>query len=146
MRSGKIVAIKAIQKSKLSLTTSQLLRQEIEIHKMCRHPNLVKLYNVYEDEENVYLEMEYVKGGSLSHFVSKLKSVSHWVIIGVLHQVAKALQFLKGLSIMHRDIKCSNIILTGRFLKYRDASTAQVFDIPEVKLADYGLSTIIQSN
>ena len=111
---------------------------------MCRHPNLVKLYNVYEDDENVYLEMEYVKGGSLSHFVSKLKSVSHWVIIGVLHQVAKALQFLKNLSIMHRDIKCSNIILTGRFIKYRDAS--QVFDIPEVKLADYGLSSIIQSN
>ena len=90
---------------------------------MCSHPNLVKLLNVYEDEQNVHLEMECLEGGSLSNFVTKLSSVSHWVIIGVLHQVAKALEFLKSMNIMHRDVKCQNILLTGRFFSFKESSS-----------------------
>ena len=58
LKSGESVAIKAINKLKLSHSSSRLLREEIEIHELCNHPNLVKLHNVYEDDQNVYLEME----------------------------------------------------------------------------------------
>ena len=146
LKSGKTVAIKAINKLKLSHSSSKLLREEIEIHALCNHPNLVKLHSVYEDDQNVYLEMEYVKGGSLSQYISRRGPVSNWFIIGVLHQVAKALQFLKKLNIMHRDVKSQNILLTGKFIRFQDLVTEAEYEIPEVKLADYGLSTIIQNN
>lgn len=44
------MAIKAIDKLDLSTVNTKLMRQEKEVHKICKHPNLIHLYNIYEDK------------------------------------------------------------------------------------------------
>lgn len=53
--SGKKVAIKIINKSNMSLEDQGLVKTEIEILKVCQHPNIIKLYDVFENVDNIYI-------------------------------------------------------------------------------------------
>ena len=52
---GRKVAIKTINKNNMSLEDQGLVKTEIEILKVCQHPNLIKLYDVYENVDNIYI-------------------------------------------------------------------------------------------
>lgn len=53
--SGRKVAIKIINKSNMSLEDQGLVKSEIEILKICQHPNIIKLYDVFENVDNIYI-------------------------------------------------------------------------------------------
>ena len=64
--SGKKVAIKEVKKSRLRAQVQQFQqRREIEVLKMCQHPNIVGLVDVFEDQENHHIVMEYMRGSDL---------------------------------------------------------------------------------
>lgn len=52
---GRKVAIKTINKNNMSLEDQGLVKTEIEILKVCQHPNIIKLYDVYENIDNIYI-------------------------------------------------------------------------------------------
>ncbi len=52
---GRKVAIKTINKNNMSLEDQGLVKTEIEILKVCQHPNIIKLYDVYENVDNIYI-------------------------------------------------------------------------------------------
>ncbi|XP_076984572.1 MAP/microtubule affinity-regulating kinase 3-like isoform X2 [Tamandua tetradactyla] len=60
---GREVAIKIIDKTKLKPTNLQKLFREVRIMKILNHPNTVKLFEVIETEKTLYLIMEYASGG-----------------------------------------------------------------------------------
>lgn len=60
---GNRVAIKTIPKSKVS--RPETLKREIEILKQVNHPNIIKLYQVFEDSRNLHLVTELCTGGEL---------------------------------------------------------------------------------
>ena len=70
-KSGKEVAVKIVKKKDLSLMDIELLKREIEVLKICQHPNIIRFYDVFENADYIYIVMEYLKGGD---FFSYLES------------------------------------------------------------------------
>ena len=102
-------AIKIINKSKLKIENILLYRNEIEISKILKeisHPNIIKMYDVLEDIENIYLIMEYcpINNKDPNHLNFQKKYF-------LIEQVIKGVQFLHSIGIIHRDVKPSNILL-----------------------------------
>lgn len=65
------VAVKQIKKSKISDEELEMLRNEIEVLKICNHPNIVKLYDIFEDSKKIHLVLELLKGGDLYDFMER---------------------------------------------------------------------------
>jgi serine/threonine protein kinase len=53
-------AVKQIKKKKISNDELDMLRNEIEVLKVCKHPNVVQLYDVFEDRKNIFIIMELI--------------------------------------------------------------------------------------
>jgi hypothetical protein len=65
------VAIKIIKKSKAKESDIELVRNEIDIMKLCYHPNVVHLLDHFENGEYIFIVMEYIKGGCLTDYFKK---------------------------------------------------------------------------
>jgi len=93
------------------------------------HPNIVKLLAAYEDDKNLYMVLELVKGGELSNLLNHQNRVEEGEAQDIMRPLFDAVVYCHALEIVHRDIKLENILLTSKELE-----TAQV------KITDFGLS------
>ena len=66
---GKEVAVKIVKKKELSLKDIELLKREIEVLKICQHPNIIRFYDVFENSDYIYIVMEYLKGGDFFSYI-----------------------------------------------------------------------------
>ena len=83
-------------------------RNEIEISKILQevnHPNIIKIYDVLEDIDNIYLVMEYCPINKEELILNLEKKYN------LIKQIINGIQFLHGIGIIHRDIKPENILL-----------------------------------
>ncbi len=64
-------AIKEIDKRKLDSEEIEIQRREIEVLKVCQHPNIIRLLDLFEDPKAIYIVMEYMTGGDLYDYMSK---------------------------------------------------------------------------
>ncbi len=103
------------------------LINEINIMRNMNHPNIIKLYEVYEGEFHIYLVLELLKGGELFDRIIKKGHYSEKDASIVIRKLLWALEYLHQKGIMHRDIKPENLIL-------KDDNEY------EIKLADFGLA------
>ncbi|XP_076307788.1 ribosomal protein S6 kinase alpha-2-like isoform X1 [Tachypleus tridentatus] len=103
--SGKSFAVKVINKSKRDC------QEEVEILlRYSQHPNIVTLYDVYEDETSVYLVMELLRGGELLDKILSDRSFGEREASYVLEVLAKTVKYLHDNGVVHRDLKPSNIM------------------------------------
>ncbi len=49
----------------------ELQKREIEVLKVCHHPNIIKLLDVFENPEHIYIVIEYLEGGDLFEYLEK---------------------------------------------------------------------------
>ena len=68
-KSGKEVAVKIVKKKELSLKDIELLKREIEVLKICQHPNIIRFYDVFENSDYIYIVMEYLQGGDFFSYL-----------------------------------------------------------------------------
>lgn len=109
-----IVALKEISKVFLiEQDMIDLLFNEIKILSLLNHPNILKLYGVFSDSENVYLVTEFIEGGELFTELKMMhnKRYSEDQVADYIHQIASALLCMHKMHIIHRDIKPENILL-----------------------------------
>ena len=70
---GQYRAMKIIQKENVSRDYIMSLLNEIDILKQLDHPNIVKIYEFYQDKSSLYLITEYIEGGELFDRIAKIK-------------------------------------------------------------------------
>lgn len=131
-KTGKEVAIKMVSKTEMSPEDLELQRNEIEILKVCQHPSIIRLLDIFENETDIYLVMEYMKGGDLFDYLQRRDfTVSESLACNIAHQIATAIFYLHSYGVAHRDLKPENIIVSD------DSGN------PEIKITDFGLSKIV---
>ena len=131
-KTGQKVAIKIMKKSSMDSSDLELVRTEIEILKICQHPNIIRLYNVFENADYLYIIMEYCYGGDLfSYLENRHFRLSEKRASTIIHQMATAVYYMHSFGVVHRDLKPENVLMT---------STDEDSDI---RILDFGLSKIL---
>merc|ERR1711871_838630 len=107
---GAIRAVKTIPKK--SLPDPTRLAQENEIMRALDHPNIIKLYETFEDVRNVYLVMELCTGGELfDRIIDSETGFSEQVAAKLVKQILSALFYMHKNFVAHRDLKPENFLL-----------------------------------
>lgn len=127
-------AVKVIKKNTTETRTQTLIQRELDILRLVNHPNIVRLYDLFDKEDKLYVVLEYMPGGALYevlsakdiHFSEERASL---IIRDVLH----GLVYLHEKGIVHRDVKPENILTTGKSWPFTS------------KLADFGLSNFLDT-
>eukprot|EP01088_Endostelium_zonatum_P008901 TRINITY_DN22078_c0_g1_i1.p1 TRINITY_DN22078_c0_g1~~TRINITY_DN22078_c0_g1_i1.p1 ORF type:complete len:373 (-),score=83.17 TRINITY_DN22078_c0_g1_i1:49-1167(-) len=123
------VAVKIISKSDLNEHRRIRLKSEIELLKSLDHPGIVKLLEVYESDERVYLVFEY-KNGDLYNYIQTKGPVTEMVAMEIFRQLVDAVDHCHKRNIVHLDIKLENILIDDNTL--------------EITLADFGFATYFE--
>lgn len=109
---NKVFAIKEISYENLN-KIKNTIKREFTVMKKLNHPNIIKLHEVFFDSENknVYLVLDYYKRGDLFKFL-KGKPLKEKYAKKYMRQLASGLKYLHDNSIIHRDLKLKNILVT----------------------------------
>ncbi|XP_063821207.1 microtubule-associated protein futsch [Ostrinia nubilalis] len=129
-KTGQEVAIKTIKKCKIESEADLIrIRREVQIMSSVRHPNIVHIYEVFENSEKMILVMEYCSGGELYDYLSQKKVLQEEEARRLFRQIATAVYYCHIHKICHRDLKLENVLLdhTG-----------------SAKIADFGLSNVFK--
>ena len=129
-------AIKAIDKrNKSNIEEKPYFRREVEVMYKIHHPNVVKLYGHFEDNNYCYFIMEYISKGNVYSLISqdKKKRINAQIVASLMKDVISAVYFLHNMHppIIHRDIKPENVLLAEGMV---------------AKLTDFGWSNYMQED
>ena len=130
----KLFALKTIPLTNLNEKERSSAELEVHFLKVLNGPTLIKSYQSYIEEENIYIIMEYAEGGSLDDKIkfAKLKKQPFEVdtILNWISQVILGVMLMHSKNILHRDLKCQNIFVT------KDGV---------LKIGDFGISKELES-
>lgn len=88
------VAIKTIKKSKIETEADLIrIRREIQIMSSVRHPNIIHIYEVFENREKMVLVMEYAAGGELYDYLNERKVLQDDEARRIFRQIASAVYY-----------------------------------------------------
>jgi len=130
---GQWRAVKGINKA-LVKNTDQF-REEVAIMRLLDHPNIVRLYETFEDTRTVYLVLELCTGGELFDRIVADGKFSEQVGAYCVQSMLRAINYMHQNYIMHRDLKPENWLLAESKVAICDT---------DLKLIDFGLSKRFQ--
>ena len=93
------------------------------------HPNIIKIFEIFEDDTEYYIVMEYCQGGELYEKIKSKTIFTESESVQIFRQLVSVLSFLHTKQIAHRDVKPENIMLEER--------ASQV----SLRLCDFGEAT-----
>jgi len=125
------VAVKIISRSNVGKDYEKNLRSEMEILQKVSHTNIIQLHEMIETDDKIYFVMELVTGGELFDRIVEKGSYTEEDAKILVRKIVSAIDYLHDLNIAHRDLKPENLLVKS------------VVDDTEVKIADFGLSKII---
>jgi len=131
---GETYAGKSVSKRKMDKTLIEDLRNEIEVLISLDHPNVVKLYEVYESQTEIYLVMEMCTGGELYDALIKKDSYTENYAAHLFFQMVAAVHYVHSQKLAHRDLKLENFIFENKE------------EHSPLKLIDFGLSHMANKN
>ncbi|XP_058079570.1 calcium and calcium/calmodulin-dependent serine/threonine-protein kinase-like [Magnolia sinica] len=113
-----------------ALLTNEILVMRKIVEDVSPHPNVIHLYDVYEDTNGVHLVLELCSGGELFDRIVSQEKYSEVEAAVVVRQIASGLGALHQANIVHRDLKPENCL----FLNNSEGSP--------LKIMDFGLSSV----
>ena len=137
---GELRACKYISKEKFKKESLIQFENECKILEQSDHPNIVKIYEIFNTEKSFYLIMENCNGGSLSNKIEERinhdKPFDENILSEIIRQISSAIKYIHDRNICHRDIKPDNICFTK--IGSMENNT--------VKLIDFGLGKMMKVN
>ena len=127
---GEKVAVKIMDKVQIFSEPLNLnrIQREIAILKIVRHKNIIKLYELMETPNKIYLVMEYCNGGELFDYIVSKQHLTERQACRFFQEIINSVEYLHSLNIVHRDLKPENLLLD----KINNKIT--------LKLIDFGIS------
>jgi len=122
-------AVKIIDKSKCK-GKENMIDTEISILSKVHHENIVRLYDLYQIENKIYLVMELVTGGELFDDIVRRGKYTESDAAKIVQKILLAIDYLHGMGIAHRDLKPENLLLSDKSKNGK------------VMISDFGLSKI----
>ncbi|OSX61070.1 hypothetical protein POSPLADRAFT_1146716, partial [Postia placenta MAD-698-R-SB12] len=138
-RTGQLAAVKILPLHPFATSRASLAAQaksdkqrlgidrEITMMKLMNHPNIMRIYDVYEGEKELYLILEYVEGGELFDFLVNRGKLAPPEALAYFKQIIYGLNYAHTFSIIHRDLKPENILIHS-------------LNPPLIKIADWGMA------
>ena len=124
------VAIKIIEKNKIINSDDiERVEREIEILKNFNNLNIIKIYDIFQTEENHYFIMEYCENGELFNYIVKKQKLNEKEASYFYYQLINGLEYIHSKNVVHRDLKPENLLLgKGNILKIIDFGLSNFFD------------------
>jgi calcium-dependent protein kinase len=140
LKTGLFRAMKIISKDSLEFQDDEKqFLKEIEILKQTDHPNIIQIYEYFEDILNYFVVTEFISGGDLYDTITKWNDYNEYKACYIMHQIISAVLYLHSKNIVHRDLKPENILIEG----IDTDSNKEFFN---VKLIDFGTSNYLKEN
>ncbi|CAG9325186.1 SNF1-like_9 [Blepharisma stoltei] len=122
------VAFKILHQKDTKPEKSRLMR-ELTIHQKLRHFNIIRLYEVIETVDKIYMVMEYVPNGDFQMFLNKNGKLDEEKARFYFQQLISAVKFCHKKKVAHRDLKLENLMLDENM---------------NIKISDFGLSNFME--
>jgi len=132
LSTGAVRACKSI--SKTHMTNTDRFKAEISLMKIMDHPNIIKLYETFEDHRNVYLIMELCSGGELFDRIIEAGHFTEVQAATLMQQIIRAIYYMHENRVCHRDLKPENFLFLSK----------DPIDKNLLKIIDFGLSCKFQ--
>jgi eukaryotic-like serine/threonine-protein kinase len=134
-KGGQKIALKEIKISNDKIM--QMAEKEVglltQLSKPTCHPAIVCYYGYRKGNQKLYIEMEYIEGKTLHEFAKEYRNDPRFyqLLVSIIKDITKGLQYIHSRGIIHRDISTGNIIITPKY---------------QPKLIDFGLSCYIKED
>lgn len=130
-----VLDTRAIKKLHSYLATNEVILKKFEnearsLNKL-KHPNIVEVYDFFEEDGDYYIVMEYVKGDSLAEYLRGGRPLPVKLALDYFLKILDAVGYAHDQRIIHRDIKPSNILISS------DSGP---------KVVDFGIARILSEN
>lgn len=132
-QTGQRAAVKVVSKLELSDDHEKGkglpygIEREIIVMKLLTHPNVLRLYDVWETLKALYLVLEYVEGGELFDLLVERGPLGEEEAVKYFRQIILGTAYCHALGICHRDLKPENLLLDAQL---------------NVRLADFGMAAL----
>ncbi|ESZ96597.1 hypothetical protein SBOR_3019 [Sclerotinia borealis F-4128] len=105
------------------------IEREVAIMKLIQHPNIMKIYDIWENRTEIYLVLEYVDNGELFAQIANNGRLLEEIAMKYFRQLLSAVGYCHSYNICHRDLKPENILITSA---------------GDIKIADFGMAALHQ--
>ncbi|GAO47838.1 hypothetical protein G7K_2034-t2 [Saitoella complicata NRRL Y-17804] len=103
------------------------IEREVVIMKLIKHPNVMRLYDVWENRGELYLVLEYIEGGELFDYLVKKGRLEESEAADYFRQLIDGVGYCHRFNICHRDLKPENLLLDKN---------------KKIKIADFGMAAL----
>ena len=110
---GKITVPSQGSRAVVELYRKKFVKEAKNLAQM-NHPHIVKVVDVFEENDTVYYVMQYLSGGSLTDYVKQHGALDEAIAIKYIQQIGSALEYMHQKHICHYDVKPSNILLDDK--------------------------------
>ena len=126
---GEEYAIKILNKEAIKNKMKNTFFKENEIATKFNHINVIYVFEIFEDNENCYLVMEYCKKGELFDYIVNHQRLSENESAIFFYQLINGIEYIHSKGIAHRDLKPENLLLTNdKILKIIDFGLSHEFN------------------
>ena len=119
-------AVKVLKKESMDQSEKESMLNEIKILKSLDHPNIVKIYEYFEDEKRFYIVTDLVKGGELFDEIIKRGKFNERDAATLMKQMLSCIAYCHDNGVVHRDLKPENVLLE------------ESMEFDQIKMIDFG--------
>lgn len=130
-------AIKIIDKAYQSKEEQEKLINEVQILRTIDHPNIIKVFEFYQEPQRFYIVTELCQGGELFDYILDQGHLTEAKAAVIMQKITSALMYCHQHNIMHRDLKPENLLLEREPSKQQDI---------QVKVIDFGTSVMFKED